>query len=354
MSWKTYASMNEQIHPDEALIQKTLERRRPRVNGKKLALRITAVAAILAILAASPVALAATSSTAYGIMYDLSPQMAQFFTPVNESCTDNGIRMEVLSARVTEQNTVEAYISIQDLAGGRIDESVDLFDSYSINTPFDSYGTCSQISYDDRTETAVFLISHAENSGCDLAGEKVTFSLRTLISHKDSAEDVAICSLPEQTNAESMELSTCNPPWAEYTLTGVPGTPENAPTSATVLVPSECDIALPQQFAHRVTGIGWIDGRLHIQVATDQKIERDAQAFLHLRDAGGEIIRPSDSYSFAWGMGKDDRTDYTEFIFDIPEDAASTYTLYADFSIAGLRTDGDWRVTFRLPESDQT
>lgn len=353
MSWKTYVSMNEQIHPDEALIQKTLEHRRPRTKGKRLALRITAVAAVLAILVASPVALAATSSTAYGIMYKLSPQMAQFFTPINESCTDNGIRMEVLSARVTEQNTVEAYISVQDLAGGRIDESVDLFDSYSINTPFDSYGTCSQISYDDRTETAVFLISQTENSGRDLSGEKVTFSLRTLISHKDYAEDIPICPLPEQTNTESMELSTYNPPRAEYALTSVSGSLESVPKSVSVLVPSECDIALPKQFAHRITGIGWIDDRLHIQVATDQKIERDAQAFLHLQNAAGEIVQPSESYSFVRDTNRDSRVDYGEYVFDIPQDEASSYTLYADFSIAGQRTDGDWRVTFRLPEPTQ-
>lgn len=350
MSWKTYADMNEKIRPDEALIEKAIAPKK-RSNRKRYALRVIVAAAILTVIAATPTALAAASPTAYQLMYGLSPQLAQFFTPVNESCTDNGIRLEVLSARLKDENSVEAYLSVQDLSGGRIDESTDLFDSYSIHTPFDSSGTCSMISYDDRTETAVFLISLTENSGRDLSGKKVTFSLQALISQKDTAENVAVCSLPEQTDDSTMELSTYNPPQAEYALTSVPGTPENSPKSVSVLVPADTGIALPEQFAHRVTGIGWIDGRLHIQVATEQKIERDAQAFLHLRDGNGETIQPAESYSFVRDSNRDSRVDYTEFVFDIPQEEASSYTLYVDFTIAGLRTDGDWRVTFRLPQS---
>lgn len=45
--------------------------------------------------------------------------------------------------------------------------------------------------------------------------------------------------------------------------------------------------------------------------------------------------------------------DYEEYIYDLPQGDLTGYSLYADFLIAGIRTDGNWQVTFRMPESPQ-
>lgn len=354
MNWKVYTDMNEKIHPDEALVEKLLSRA-GKAGGNKSARRIpkaaAIVAAVLAISLAAPAALAA-SPTTYQWMYGLSPQMAQFFVPVNESCEDNGIRMEILSAHV-DGNTVELYISLRDLTGDRVDETIDLFDSYAINTPFDSSGTCSLAEYDRETGTAVFLVSLTENSSRDLSGKKVTFAANRLLSHKAYQSDVRIGAIPDPFSHETMLLSFDAPPHSDYTLFSVSEYPV-ANRSVTVLTPSGSGLALSEQYACSITGIGWIDGQLHIQIATDQRLNRDAQVWLRLRATNGDIAEPVKKYSFAQDASGEGRIDYEEYIFDIPQDEISDYTLYGDFSIAGLRTEGNWRVTFRLPEAQSS
>ena len=77
----------------------------------------------------------------------LGAAAAQYFTPVQHACEDQGIRMEVLSVYI-HGDTAEIYISLQDQTGNRIDETTDLFDSYDILRPYDSTATCRFAGYD--------------------------------------------------------------------------------------------------------------------------------------------------------------------------------------------------------------
>lgn len=65
--------------------------------------------------------------------------------------------MEVVSANVHD-NVADIYISMQDLTGDRIDETIDLFDSYYIKPAYDSVGNCKLVDYNDTTKMATFLI----------------------------------------------------------------------------------------------------------------------------------------------------------------------------------------------------
>ena len=81
----------------------------------------------------------------------------QYFTPVQRACVSNGIRMEVAACFVHD-DTAELYVTLQDLEGDRVDETTDLFDSYTIRQPYDTAATCSLVHYDASTGTAVFQI----------------------------------------------------------------------------------------------------------------------------------------------------------------------------------------------------
>ena len=87
------------------------------------------------------------------------------------SCEDDGIKMEVISAYINADKA-DIYISMQDMTDERIDETTDLFDSYSINRPFSSSATCERMSYDEETKTATFLISITQWGG----GENYVYS----------------------------------------------------------------------------------------------------------------------------------------------------------------------------------
>lgn len=116
-----------------------------------------AAAAVLCVLLTVPALAFAGVAPAYEVLYAISPAIAQTLKPVQLSCEDNGIRMEVISAAV-QGNRADIYISIQDLTGDRIDETVDLFDSYQINRSFDGSATCQLASYDAQRKEATFLI----------------------------------------------------------------------------------------------------------------------------------------------------------------------------------------------------
>ena len=114
------------------------------------------VASLLLVFTMSVPALAAADfGPAYNLLYKVSPAIAQKLKPVSMSCEDNGIKFEVISAYV-EGNEAKIFISVQDIDGDRIDETTDLFDNFSINTPFDCSSSCENISYDTETKTATF------------------------------------------------------------------------------------------------------------------------------------------------------------------------------------------------------
>ena len=46
----------------------------------------------------------------------------------------------------------------------------------------------------------------------------------------------------------------------------------------------------------------------------------------------------------------ENRIDYDEYIFDIPQSEIGQYSLYGDFVISGLFTQGNWEVTFPIEE----
>lgn len=121
--------------------------------------------------------------SAYDILYSLYPEIAKTLTPVNLSCVDNGIKMEVEAVDI-ENDTANIYISMKDLDGNRIDETMDLFDSYYILSSRDSIATCSRIDYDVEEKKATFLIQQQQMYGKKITGKKLTFGVTEFLSGK--------------------------------------------------------------------------------------------------------------------------------------------------------------------------
>ena len=68
----------------------------------KYAVRIAACLVLVIVMSFSTLSIAAAggSITAYDILYSLYPEVAEKLTPVNMSCEDNGIRMNVEAVNV--------------------------------------------------------------------------------------------------------------------------------------------------------------------------------------------------------------------------------------------------------------
>lgn len=334
-----YQALYDQISPEPLLVQKVKRhaaaqktaKKRPRAYRAGLA-----IAAVLLVFIAAMPSLAANISPIGELMRYIAPEIAQYFTPVQKSCEDNGIRMEVVSAYIHE-NVAEIYITMTDLIGDRIDESMDLYDSYAIQRPFDSSATCRQVGYDEESKTATFLIEISQWDGRDIEGDKITFSIREFLSHKKEYRDVVIPLDLAQVGAgiPRTDVETSGGSWSG----------EKREEPAVLSATRELALPFPEI---TVTGAGYLDGRLHLQTRVYDRLEMDHHGFLYLQDAWGKRVDSSAVIYFNNGKTGDAREDYCEFIFDIPQSEAMKYRAFGEFTISGMKTEGNWSVTFPL------
>ncbi len=288
-------------------------------------------------------AMAASIPTFYDMLYAVSPSTAQFFRPVQLSCEKNGIRMEVVAAYIHE-NTAEIYISLQDLEAARFDETIDLFDSYSINTPFACIGHCRLSDYDPDTQTATFLVTIEQMEGQNIIGDKLTFSIREFLSNKETyariLEDVCLDSL-----TLTSDTQTVQPRGRSGS-----GLAKDYIRSNTVLRTAG-SISSPVPGV-TVTGIGYVDGNLHVQVYYEDIFKTDNHGSIALfHSETGEQIPCSGTISFF-----DDAREgsYEDYIFpEISADALGDYELYGTFVTSQGPVEGNWSVTFPLENTDR-
>ena len=325
-----------------------------------------AAALLLAVNISLPV-LAATFPNIYELMYLVSPAVAQFYQPVQMADEYDGIRMEVAAAYIHEE-TAEIYITLQDLEGDRLDETTDLYDSYSIHMPYhmshSAIGSCQKVGYDPDSGLLTYLITVTQEKGQKLEGEKLTFSIGGYLSHKQSYEKIEIPT--DLTQVTEAPYQSVDSPANGGTMTGHSGLmTEVSDTETTgteaqgycVLVPQSADPDFPVEGVN-FTGIGYIDGKLHIQYAVDNSSDNDNHGFFFLQNAAGEIVEETESVSFYekiennTGTGES-RIDYRDAVFLIPEEELQDYRLYGDFVVSEGFHEGNWQVTFPIKNMEE-
>ena len=291
---------------------------------------------LLAFTASVPALAAADFDPAYQLLYRVSPAIAQKLKPVRASCEDQGIEFEVVSAYVAG-NEAEIFVSAQDLEGDRMDETTDLFDSYRIHTPFDCSSSCKKVGYDAETKTATFLISISQWDEQDITGEKITFSVREMLSNKQEYDDAL--------DLDPNEIPA-NPETAEPTGIfggGGAGYPEIA-DGFRALRPM--GILCSPVDGVDITAVGSVDGNLHIQAQYEDVLETDRHGEVYFKNAQGEEIRCAAKIAFSMDDARQER--YEEYVFDVSDVDLTGYALYGYFVTSGTQVTGNWSVTFPL------
>ncbi len=312
-----------------------------RRSPAKLALALAA--ALMLVFGASLTAMAAADvGAAYDLLYSFSPAVAQMVKPVNESCVENGIEMEVISAEISGSD-VYVYISMKDLEGDRIDGTIDLYDSYDINRAFDSAGHCGLVGYDEQTGKATFLVHIQTMEGRDIPRGKVTFSVGHFLSGKDIIDEILPVDLTAVTKAEH----THSIPTEKF---------RGDVISGDVLSPVEGGIYTPGAGA-QITAMGYIDGRLHIQVRYTDIKRTDNHGWISLRDENGTVLE-CEEHQF-WDGEKTRQTIgkyvtlgysdyYQEFVWDVSPEELAGCSLHGAFWLCDTLVEGGWEVTFPL------
>lgn len=349
-----FDSINGKLKPDRELILQTSQKIKntvPSARRKRAYRPMLVAAAILVCLSVTVSASANFSPSVYSLMYDVSPEIAQFFSPVRKSCEDNGIKMEVISAYIHE-GTAEVYISMQDLTEDRIDESIDLFDSCDIRSYFDISGHCERIGYDADSKTATFLITvtqHKNGKEVDLRGQKIHFSVQEFLSRKNEQNNVPVAF--DLANAEPVtkacKLDSSGMEWKSgvYYKGGATMNMEDSETN--VIVPPGNTLCTVNDT--QITAVAYYNGKLRVQVMTAHRLDKDAHEWIYLKDKNGETVHPYGTVDFrtyeggAQIIGRD-------YIFDIPQDEIQNYKLYGDFITNEMLTQGNWKVSFHLED----
>ena len=327
---ETYQKINAPIGPRPSLVEKTLAKTRRTAFPLR---RLAGITAAAAVLLATP-ALAAQTEPGYQLLYALSPASAQFFQPVQRSCMDNGVTVEVASVHV-EGDSAQAYISLR---GDTVDANCDLFDSYRFHLPFDQTGHCERAGFDPETNTVFFLVTTQTMDGSAIPlGGKMTFSLGCFLTGKQALEGAAV-PLRLKDYAEKAETVEGSFP------TGGGGL--SFEDSVSMLRPGEV-LAEPAS-GLTVTAAGYADGLFHVQLCQGDAGELDNHGFLWLENGEGEHLDSLGAAYFTDLTKEDARLDYQEFLFDISPEELGDYTLHGDFYTASARIDGNWRITFPL------
>ena len=306
---------------------------------------IAAAAGFLLVINVSLPVLAGTFPTIYELMYLVSPAVAQFYQPVQLSDEHDGIRMEVVAAYIHEE-TAEIYITLQDLEKDRLDETTDLYDSYSIHMPYSAIGNCRKVGYDPESGILTYLITVTQENGRKIAGEKLTFSVGGFLGQKQEYEKIEIpIDLTQVTEGSYQYVDT---PARGGTMTSHSELAAIMSETYPVLVPQPADPDFPIEGV-KLTGIGYVEGKLHIQYAVKNALNNDNHGSFFLQNEAGEMLQEAGSISFYEGSGKK-RIDYRDSVFLIPQEELQNYRLYGDFVISEGFHEGNWQVTFPIKE----
>lgn len=296
-----------------------------------------AAAVTLCVTIPVPILTAANVQPAYEVLYQILPEMAQKLKPVKMSCEDNGIKMEVISADIHENEAV-IYIMLEDMTSNRLDATTDLFDSYCINTPFDCISTCSLVEYDEKTSSAMFLIQITQCEEQIIENDKLTFSVTEILSGKYQYDDT----LPE---LDLHNMSTDPKTQKEVNLRGSSYLGEEPDWESLTYLAADGEMLYSPVEGVSITAMGFVNNQLHIQVYYEDIHRTDNHGYVYFMKDDQEKIMSE----YSVGFWDEERCgSFEEYVFNLSPEDLSGYELYGKFTTCNTRIDGNWQVTFPL------
>lgn len=319
--------------------------------------------ALLMVLCIATAMAGAFSESFNGWLYEYWPDLATALMPVNLTYEDQGIRMEVLSAADKGEHTLIVY-SMQDLEGDRLNNvnpwmNLDTSEESSL-----TYNTSIISDYDPETRKATYAYrmnydgEHLPETG------SVTFSVDEVTPN----ETVTVDLLPLFTQYRN-QLQTAAVPENVHKM----GAFQSAemPESLRIIDCSH-SLDIPLSDSVYLSGIGIIDGRLHVQLHfTDRQFVRSEDgsfsvtpfhAWVYLNDADGNSLYSdsmeagSNSLSvLQWGGDEYDpelgfgTPEWEEFFFSVDPEAvehASVFTVLIQKNLTPIT--GNWKVDIPL------
>ena len=339
-----FRKLNESILPSDDLQDQVFAK----IAHKRVARfrPLSAVAAVLAVFLLATPAMAAYIEPVNNFVYQISPELAGWFTPIQKTSENKGIKMEVLSATVYD-NTAEMVVYFADQEGDRITNN------YVPEFMIRNYGpvhTIVRAMQVERLDGETYRVTHCyeDVAAEELLEDKVTLYADYVLEEK-KAETVTYPLELAQRDVMIVEVGKNYPdeipagiPFDGFGFGSISGYEEwNRKEEFHVLTPGETAFEVTEDTA--ITGIAFVDGKLHIQ-------SRSSSGFIccdaYLVDENGNRMQPGVWYVFQIDAGEN-TSFYKEAVFDISEAEMENYKL--ELVVDGYeRIEGPWEVTFEF------
>ncbi|OAB38232.1 hypothetical protein PMSD_07665 [Paenibacillus macquariensis subsp. defensor] len=278
-----------------------------------------------------------------------------FLQPVGQVSEDQGIKMEMLAA-INDDEMAAIYFNMTDLTGTRIDDKLDIYD-YSVKGA--TTHNTQLIHYDEATKTATMRM--LVNGGKKLNGKNITVKIDSFLSgamtEKEYNPGFDLYSILKDKPASGTTF--LNRQTDDISGLGGEGIEEiQEQEEIAVLEKDKLHMSLPGMDWQYISNIGFVDGKLHIQVNPESDMGRFNHGYFYFTDLKGnrqDIAR----YSISYGTYEIDQVstggDYIEYVFDVSDISqlkdlklSGYFTTYTDY------VQGNWKTSFDMESTTDT
>lgn len=278
------------------------------------------------------------------VLHFLGGDRMAILQPVHQVSEDQGIRVEVIGA-VRDGDTTEVYVSVSDLISNRIDENLEVYE-YSLTGGKAS--NAQTIYYDKSTKSAIVRFVTQGNS----SPNRMTIRINTLMSGASREDGYRVPVdwnlLFQQRDKNIYEILNSD----EISGLGGKIVNEMDVDSFQVLGKDQTNIAVQGVNWMYISNIGFVNGKLHVQINPDNEIGGYNHGFFYFTDEEGQKLNIPE-YSISYGRYMKDGVgyggDYTEYVFDLSSiEGPDKFRLQGSFTNIDEVIRGKWETSFNL------
>ncbi|MCL1847279.1 MAG: DUF4179 domain-containing protein [Coriobacteriia bacterium] len=277
--------------------------------------------------------------------------IAKYVSEIGQSASDQGFKMEVLSAVNDGENTY-LFVEVTDETGDRLSDDATINRwSMTGSRPLGGGGS-TLVGYDPATKTATFMI----HSISAKPGDSVLFTLSSFMSgvveYRIAANDINIPQLLAENEGDFVKRNTLEGTSGGFSTkfyedgNDLDKVKEILELDAFALAIPGCDKAWISNIAYR-------DGKLHVQLGRDSDRGNAATWLALVNKRTGEELQSY--YSIGAGQRNEDGlADHEEYVFEIAREALGEYCFLFEGFYYTQVIDGVWEVGFEVPERMDT
>lgn len=317
-------------------------------RGKNAVIRHVAAAVFCLLAVMSFPVLAERIPAVSGIVARYAPALGNYILPTKLSSTSQGITMQVEAVKA-EAQTAEILISFSDAADGGdlIRGKVDLYDSYRLQSygAESNVGGSSFLEYNEAEDKAYFKIDVSTWDKFDRT--KLKFSVYQLLTDcRQEQRQLALDDLVKDPALREV-ISSGEGGRQQEAFEPYFGMEQDGSLRKTVQVMElqKADADMAEDLT--VTGIGYGNGILRVQMCRGSFGEADRHARLFLKGPDGEERNPD--LSVTWQEAAEGQTLlFDEVWFLTKESELESLQLEGIFWIRAGSVTGNWSVTFQV------